>query len=155
MSDLRTDEVDHAAHSMEQRFHLSMGEMLTGLQERADCRRRQVGAVLMKGLEVVGVGWNALPEGSCTAGECPRGLLSYEQVAASSDYTGNCSALHAETRALADAAGGLDKEWTHGGVMFVTAEPCPGCALAMERADVVWHVATWMHSSQHAPQPAP
>lgn len=155
MSDLRTDEVDHAAEYMQAHFLKTMVEMLKGLQGEADCRRRQVGAVLMKGLSVVGVGWNALPDGSCLAGECPRGLLSYDQVAASSDYTGNCVALHAETRALADAAGGQGEEWTYGGMMYVTADPCPGCAAAMERAGVEWCVVTWTDNAQQASQPTP
>lgn len=97
--------------------------LLRSAARAADCRRRQVGAVYVDEKQaIVGVGWNGLPNGSCTAGACPRGLTSYEETPAFTSYRGNCEALHAEDSAFR-AAG----EAT-GGTMYVTCEPCPGCA---------------------------
>lgn len=114
----------------------SVEALLGAASGQADCRRRQVGAVLVGTCgSVHGIGWNALPVGSCTAGECPRGLLSYDEVPASSDYTGNCTAVHAEVRAIREAG-------VHAlcGTMFITDEPCPGCQEAMEAESISWLV---------------
>lgn len=112
--------------------------LLRDASGKADCRRRQVGAVLVGTCgSVHGIGWNALPDGSCTAGECPRGLLSYDEVPASSDYRGNCVAVHAEVRAIREAG-------AHAlcGTMFITDEPCPGCQEAMEAESISWLVVS-------------
>ena len=45
---------------------------------------------------VLSVGWNGLDDGSCLAGKCPRGLLSYGELPPNAPYTGNCPAIHAE-----------------------------------------------------------
>lgn len=43
--------------------------------QRADCTRRSVGAVIVKDNRIVATGYNGAPpgEGSCLAGDCPRG----------------------------------------------------------------------------------
>lgn len=113
--------------------------LMTTLQD-ADCRRRRVGAVLVLAGEVIGTGHNALPEGSCTAGECPRGWLSYAVQPASTGYAATgCTAVHAEDRALqrARAAG----HPTKGAICLVTATPCPGCERKLRAAGVTqWFV---------------
>lgn len=48
---------------------------------RSDCRRRQVGAVLVdESHRIVGTGYTGAPSGhpGCLEGACPRGLLSYD-----------------------------------------------------------------------------
>lgn len=98
---------------------------------RADCTRRQVGAVLMTAdHSIVATGYNGAPSGQpgcLTAGACPRGRLSPEDVAPGSSYdtgAGACIALHAEQNAL------LRASWAdmEGSTLYVTDEPCGGCS---------------------------
>ena len=98
----------------------------TAVAARADCSRRQVGAVIVSERRIVATGYNGAPAGgpSCLAGECPRGLSA---VAPGSSYdtgAGACVALHAEQNALlwssrADRAGAA---------IYITCPPCDGCA---------------------------
>jgi dCMP deaminase len=111
---------------------------------RADCTRRQVGAVILDELHrVVGTGYNGLPSGEpgcASAGACPRGQLTYEQVPIGSPYVGvaaTCSALHAEENALAYSGA----QTTRGCTMYVTHEPCENCRRVLRGfhlARVVW-----------------
>jgi dCMP deaminase len=130
-------------------------KLLAALTWEADCTRRRVGAVLLRGTEVLGTGANALPSGSgsCLAGACPRGRQSYEEVPASSSYAGNCEAIHAEVRALMDALS--HKHGVTGAVMYVTDEPCPGCQQRMRDQGVTWKVVTMeAGSTERAPAAA-
>lgn len=121
--------------------------LLARASSQADCRRRRVGAVLVGTCgSVHGIGWNGLPSGSCLAGECPRGLLSYDEVPASSDYRGNCEAVHAEVAAIRAA-----KEHALCGTMFITDEPCPGCREAMARESIHW-VVVGVQSKTRTPE---
>lgn len=117
-----------------------IADELRALSADADCRRRRVGAVLVREGQVLGRGYNALPGGSCLAGACPRGLLSYADQPAFSGYaTTGCTAIHAEHRAILDArAAGHD---VRGAVVYVTDEPCPGCVRRMRSAGIVhWDI---------------
>lgn len=100
--------------------------LLRAATQAADCRRRRVGAVAtdLRG-RIVGVGWNGLVEpASCLAGDCPRGILSYEQLPACSSYRGNCAAIHAEDSALR-----MSEKCA---VLYVTEQPCPDCEEMIE-----------------------
>lgn len=110
---------------------------------RGDCRRRQVGAVILDAQRrVLSVGYNgAFPGGpSCLAGECPRGLLGNDRLAPGSSYDtgpGSCVAIHAELNALLFS----DPVRRLGGTLYVTAEPCGGCLRPIRGsglARVVW-----------------
>lgn len=105
--------------------------IITGL---ADCRRRQVGAVILdeEGY-LVGWGANKLPVGSCTRGECPRGQLTYEEQPAFQNYENNCVAIHAEQGAIRMARG-------KGVKLYVSCEPCPMCAAEIAATDLVVEV---------------
>lgn len=111
---------------------------------RADCQRRQVGAVLVdERNRLVSSGYNGSPPGgpSCLAGECPRGRHYQtnhlcrcgrewpctEAVEPGSSYdtgAGACHANHAEGNCLLWA----DPSRMAGSVLYVTAEPCGGCS---------------------------
>ena len=121
---------------------------------RGDCRRKQVGAVILDPRNrVVSTGYNGAPPGgpSCLAGECPRGqhyLIPRAErldastaaqcacgnpwpctraVAGGSSYDtgpGTCIALHAEQNAIIWA----DPARLPGATIYVTCEPCQGCA---------------------------
>lgn len=107
---------------------------------KADCRRRKIGCVLVGDHGVIAVGHNRLLHGSCEAGDCPRGRMSYDALPALSPYIGNCDAVHAETSALMMA-------WAQGVLQsvreaFVTADPCPQCERALRECGVPWTVIT-------------
>ena len=97
---------------------------------RADCTRRQVGAVLMdEGHRIVATGYNGAPageKGCLTAGACPRGHRSYEEVKTLSSYdtgVGSCISLHAEQNAIIRAS----HTDMVGATLYITCEPCDGC----------------------------
>ena len=97
--------------------------------QRADCSRRQVGAVIVKEHRIVATGYNGAPAGgpSCLAGECPRGRMSKTDVAPGSSYdtgAGACVALHAEQNALLWSA----RPDRIGATIYITDPPCDGCA---------------------------
>lgn len=100
---------------------------------KADCSRRKVAAVLVYKGVVVGKGHNELPEGSCEAGACPRGRLSYEEQPKDVGYEASgCVSLHAEDNALAEAG-----PRAVGSVAFITEWPCPRCASRLQDAGVI------------------
>lgn len=116
---------------------------------RADCRRMKVGAVILSSdHRLLGGGYNGSPagEGSCLAGECPRGLLSMEEVAPLSNYDsgpGLCHALHAEQNAL------LYSDFTarQGGTLYSTYQPCPTCFKLIRGSGLsraVWPEGEWV-----------
>ncbi|ADD81075.1 dCMP deaminase [Rhodococcus phage ReqiPoco6] len=97
--------------------------------ERADCTRRQVGAVLMAAdRSIISSGYNGGPSKgkSCLKGECPRGRLTHAELPADSAYDtggGTCVALHAEWNVL------LRTAWHQfeGSTLYITEEPCHIC----------------------------
>lgn len=111
---------------------------------RADCTRRRVGVVIVDVHgRVVGTGRNGAPPGrpGClSAGSCPRGQLSYDDVAPGSTYTsgaGTCIALHAESNAIIFS----DPLARRGGTAFITDAPCDGCSLLLAGSGL--HRAVW------------
>lgn len=117
--------------------------LASAVATRADCSRRQVGAVLMRpDHTIVSTGYNGAPPGTpgcLTRQACPRGRASQTDVpgyddprvrtgeAEPSSYDlgpGACIALHAEQNAL------LRATWDEmqGATLYVTDAPCGGCA---------------------------
>lgn len=98
---------------------------------RADCRRRQIGAVIVdKDDRIVSTGRNGgPPKGpSCLAGECPRGLITYDDLPPDSSYDsgiGLCIAVHAEANAIIFG----DPGRMRGGTIYISCPvpPCLGC----------------------------
>lgn len=117
--------------------------------ERGDCRRSRVGAVLVdKRRRIRGSGYNGAEPGgpSCLAGECPRGLQSYDEVAPLSSYaeTGpsSCIALHAEQNLVLYSS----PEDRDGGSVFITREPCDPCLRMLKGSgvvNIVWPTGSW------------
>lgn len=116
---------------------------------RADCTRRQVGAVVLDTHNrVLSTGYNgAAPgrPGCATAGACPRGRTDTATVAPGSSYdtgAGSCTANHAEGNALLFA----DAMRRRGGWIAVTDEPCGGCHRLIAGsglARAVWPGGSW------------
>lgn len=103
---------------------------------RAECTRRQVGAVLIKNRRVIATGYNGAPAGqpSCLDGACPRGHHSTTTVPPGSSYDtgpGSCIAIHAEANALLHAT-----RDTHGADLYITDTPCDGCARLIAAAGI-------------------
>lgn len=94
---------------------------------RGDCRRKQVGAVILDSRHrIVSTGYNGSPPGgpSCLAGDCPRAFAGVEPGSSYDTGPGSCIALHAEQNALLWA----DPSRLPGATMYITCEPCQGCA---------------------------
>lgn len=104
-------------------------QLAAAVAARGDCRRRQVGAVLMRpDHTVVSTGYNGAPPGgpSCLAGECPRGLLTTDELPPDTSYdsgAGLCHAIHSEANCL------LRASWDEmvGSTLYCTDKPCAGC----------------------------
>lgn len=113
-------------------FFLELAELWSKM---STCSRRQVGAVLVKNKKVIGNGFNGVPSGAihCIDGGCPRGLLSYDEVAGGADYNlYPCHAIHAEHNAILQA--GLRE--CEGATLYVTDEPCQQCLNLIEHAKI-------------------
>jgi dCMP deaminase len=109
---------------------------------RGDCRRKQVGAVLVWDQRIWATGVNGtrgrkVP--GCLEGACPRGMFSYEELPGhqqgNHNYN-NCISIHAEMNAvqqwdqIADvvlAAGAAPDP-----ILYVSTRPCDGCAAVLE-----------------------
>jgi dCMP deaminase len=121
---------------------------------RADCTRRQVGAVIVTAdHRIVATGYNGAAPGApgcLTAGACPRGA---SDVAPGSSYDtgpGACIALHAEQNAL------LRDSWADmtGSTMYITDEPCGGCMKMLggtPLAAVHWPDGRWTNPAAAKP----
>jgi dCMP deaminase len=105
---------------------------------RADCRRARHGAVIVgPDRRVVATGYNGSPPGgpSCLAGECPRGLKSYDERPGArqgnNDYS-DCVAIHAEANALVHGA----YAQAVGGTVYITGKPCDMCSKLIKAAGI-------------------
>ena len=101
---------------------------------RADCRRRQVGAVIVDAKHrIVSTGYNGAPAGQagCLEGHCPRGMMTYDEIGALSAYD-NCISIHAEANALLYARTSLV-----GCTIYITCRPCRDCAKLIAGAGIV------------------
>jgi dCMP deaminase len=103
--------------------------------QRADCRRRRIGAVIVdENRRIVSTGYNGAPpgDGSCLAGDCPRGLMDRETMPSFTEGNhdhSNCISLHAEQNAVAYA----DRSRCHNATIYIVQldlpeeEACPPC----------------------------
>lgn len=102
------------------------------VKTRATCPRRSVGAVIVKNRRILATGYNGAPKGlpHCPPGgpenDWPHGCMR----------AGHCiRTLHAEQNALLQAAMlGIACE---GATMYVTCQPCNGCAKMLINAGIM------------------
>jgi dCMP deaminase len=107
---------------------------------RADCSRRQIGAVIVKANRIVATGYNGAPSGApgcLTDDACPRAHLE-GRTDQGVDYDagpGSCIAIHAEANALLYAS----RDKCEGATLYVTSDlgPCPGCVKLIAGAGIV------------------
>ena len=104
------------------------------VSKRGDCARRQHGAVIVKDHKIVSTGYNGTPPGdprSCgKTGQCPRNLDPNSKHGEGSYDL--CWATHAESNAL------LRADWSdlQDSTIYVTGDPCPGCAKLIKSAGI-------------------
>lgn len=94
---------------------------------RGDCLRAQHGAVIVQGKRIVATGYNGTPPGShlsCLNGDCPRASTDLPPGSSYDTGPGACISTHAEANAL------LRASWDdmQGATLYITGEPCGGCA---------------------------
>jgi len=106
----------------------------TAVSARADCTRRKVGAVLVVDRRIAATGYNGAEPGgpSCLAGECPRGDSGVDPGSSYDTGTGACVATHAEANCLLYSA--FDD--SRGATLYITTDPCYGCARLIRSAGV-------------------
>jgi len=116
-------------------------DMAFSAASRADCTRRKVGAVVVdQDRRHLGTGYNGAPPkrpGCLTAGACPRGRASIDDVPPGSSYdtgAGSCIAVHAEINAILDSGG---RRGCKGATIYITDIPCDGCTRIIEAAGIV------------------
>lgn len=102
---------------------------------RADCTRRQVGAVIVKDHRIVATGYNGAPAGrrGCLSGACPRGRLTYDELAHQEGSYDSCVALHAEVNACVYAG----RERSEGATIYITCSPCQGCLKVITASGII------------------
>ena len=103
------------------------------VREKANCKGRKVGAVIVKDNRVISTGYNGTPEGmsNCLDSGCYRCDSSSSKPGV--DYD-KCICVHAEQNAVLSAARfGIALE---GSTVYTTLEPCINCSKAMLQAKV-------------------
>lgn len=93
------------------------------VSSRATCRRRSVGAVVVRDRRILTTGYNG----------APRGVPHCEEWGC--DITQRCQlAAHAEQNAIAQAA--LNGVSCEGATLYVTCQPCTSCAKLLINAGI-------------------
>jgi dCMP deaminase len=103
---------------------------------RADCTRRQVGAVLVKGNRIFATGYNGAPSGDpgcLTDGACPRGNSDVPPRSSYDTGPGSCVALHAEQNAIIYSS----RDQSQGATLYCTDYPCDGCMRMIRGAGIL------------------
>lgn len=109
----------------------------TAVAARADCERRQVGAVVVKNNRIMGTGYNGAPAGAPGCATCPRRLSGVAEFSSYDTGPGQCVAIHAEANALLYT----DREDLVASTIYVTCQPCDGCARLIRAGSIcraVW-----------------
>ncbi|MDF2545646.1 MAG: cytidine deaminase [Anaerosolibacter sp.] len=99
-------------------------EMAEHAKTRSTCRRRQVGAVIVKNKRILSTGYNGAPSGTphCLDIGCMREKLGIP----SGERHELCRGLHAEQNAIIQAAyHGVSIE---GSTLYASLQPCVLCA---------------------------
>lgn len=100
---------------------------------RSNCRRRQVGALVVKEKSIVSTGYNGTPIGvrNCFEGGC----LRCQSDAPPGEGYDTCVCVHAEQNAIVLAA--RHGNAIAGGTLYTTLRPCFGCLKEAIQAGIV------------------
>jgi dCMP deaminase len=107
-------------------------EIANQVAKRTTCRRRAVGAVLVKDKRILATGYNGVPQGieHCL----DRGCLREQLGIPSGEKHELCRGLHAEQNALIQAAKhGIPVD---GATVYCTTQPCIICAKMLINAGI-------------------
>lgn len=89
-------------------FFIGLASMVA---DQSKCKRAKVGAVLVKGMNVISIGYNGTPSGFCN--DCEKDGETLPEV------------LHAESNAIAKCARSTSS--ADGSVLYSTMSPCFEC----------------------------
>jgi dCMP deaminase len=105
------------------------------IRQRADCTRRQVGAILVKEKRIISTGYNGTPKGTknCSEGGCER-CNSSEEKYPRGMHLDKCVCSHAEENAIVQAA--LHGVSVDKSALYTTNSPCTMCCKMMINAGV-------------------
>eukprot|EP01054_Gregarina_sp_Poly1_P003080 Gregarina_sp_Poly_1__3079@NODE_1867_length_3162_cov_62_837480_g1211_i0_p2_GENE_NODE_1867_length_3162_cov_62_837480_g1211_i0NODE_1867_length_3162_cov_62_837480_g1211_i0_p2_ORF_typecomplete_len303_score13_34dCMP_cyt_deam_1/PF00383_23/8_6e23MafB19deam/PF14437_6/2_8e14APOBEC3/PF18771_1/0_006CCDC84/PF14968_6/0_078Bd3614deam/PF14439_6/1_6e03Bd3614deam/PF14439_6/0_073SNAD4/PF18750_1/0_62_NODE_1867_length_3162_cov_62_837480_g1211_i07871695 len=118
------------------------------VSSRANCRKRRVGAVVVKDRRIVSTGYNGTPTGmaNCLDGGCRRCCdLNVKE----GEKLDTCCCLHAESNAILEAG----REKCRGATMYVTCIPCLNCAKEIVQAEIaaLFYIKSYAHEkTSHA-----
>lgn len=116
------------------------------VSRRSNCRRRQVGAIIVHGHRIISTGYNGTPRGvrNCFEGGCRRCAGD----AGSGEALGECICSHAEENAIVQAA--FHGTAVQGARLYCTTSPCLMCARMIINAGIVEVI--YEHEYQFTPQ---
>lgn len=107
------------------------------VKTRANCTRRQVGALIVKDYRIISSGYNGTPHGikNCFEGGCSRCQKRDEGKINWFEYEESCVCIHAEQNTIIQAAyqGAPTKDAT----LYSTANPCCSCAKMLINAGII------------------
>ena len=119
-------------------------ELAFKVAERSTCRRRHIGAILVKDKHILSTGYN----GACSGvKDCLElGCLKDQLKIPSGQGQEICRAVHAEQNAIIQA--GLHGSSTEGATMYCTHSPCAICAKIMVNAKIKRCVCSIIYSEE-------
>ncbi len=105
----------------QEQFDRSYLRMAAVWAENSYCKRRQVGALIVKGRMIISDGYNGTPSG-------------FENVCEDDDGNTKSYVLHAEANAITKVAKSGNS--SDGATLYVTASPCLECAKLIIQAGI-------------------
>ncbi|NMB84059.1 cytidine deaminase [Candidatus Roizmanbacteria bacterium] len=115
-------------------YFINLAEVV---KSRADCTRRQVGAVIVKDFRIISTGYNGTPHGikNCSEGGCRRCQKRDEGKIQWYEYEESCICIHAEQNAIIQAA--YLGTSTNFSTLYTTCSPCSSCAKMIINAGII------------------
>ena len=113
-------------------WHVYFMKMALLVAERSTCKRRQVGAVLVKNNQIIASGYNGAPKRvlHCDIAGCMR----EKNNVPSGEKHELCRGVHAEQNTIIQAA--LNGTTLSGSVLYCTNFPCSLCAKIIINAEI-------------------
>ncbi|MFA6081295.1 MAG: cytidine/deoxycytidylate deaminase family protein [Patescibacteria group bacterium] len=114
-------------------------------KRRADCTRRQVGAIIVRDFRIISTGYNGTPHKikNCSEGGCLRCRRRDNGEIKGYEYEESCVCIHAEQNAIIQAA--YHGSSTRGATLYSTANPCSSCAKILANAGIIRVVCKMEH----------
>jgi len=113
-------------------FNLYYMLIALAVRERANCKGRRVGSIIVKDNRIIGTGYNGTPEGmkNCDDGGCTR----CDKYRRQSQHYDKCICVHAEQNAMVTAAR-FGHSIQHS-IIYSTLQPCFTCIKEFLQAKV-------------------